>query len=319
MVTGALGFIGSHLTEALLDKDEQVVGVSHPTPPENNINVLTSHKAASNLRIIYSDLKNLYEVEQIMKTNAPTHVYHLAALASHRLSMSEPYKYLENNILTTLNILEAARITEPSPRIVFSSSSSIYGNNTPPLREDMKPDPRGPYALSKWICEELCSQYVRDYGLNVVTVRYFNVVGERCRGNIVFRVFAEHASKNIDLEVYGRYINGVFKPAARDFTYVKDAVQGTILAAEKGGKGEVYNIGFGRPVSVKTVAELIIKNLGSRSKIVEKELKPHESLESYSDNTKARKQLGWKPVTDIEEMVKKFTEYWKNTTHDPLH
>ncbi len=317
VVTGALGFIGSHLVETLLDRGEKITGISNPSPPENNLNSLTSHKSASNLKVEYNDLKDLEKVKEIFRIIKPDAVYHLAALASHRLSMNEPYKYLENNILSTLNILEAARLSEPSPRILFSSSSSIYGKNTPPLREDMKPDPMGPYALSKWICEELCSQYVKDYGLDVVIVRYFNVVGERCRGNIVFRVFAERASKNLDLEVYGRYVDGVFKPASRDFTYVKDAVQGTILAAERGGRGEVYNIGFGRPVSVRKVAELIIKQLGSSSRIVEKELKPHEALESYSDNTKAREQLGWRPRTDIEDMVAKYIRYWKTTQPSP--
>ncbi|MEM0454347.1 MAG: NAD-dependent epimerase/dehydratase family protein, partial [Nitrososphaerota archaeon] len=164
-----------------------------------------------------------------------------------------------NNVRTTLNVLEAARTTEPSPRVVFASSSSVYGDHQPPLREEMPPRPKGPYALSKWIGEELCKEYVRSYGLEVVTVRYFNVVGERCRSNIVFKVFADRIASGQPVDVNGRTVDGVFRPAERDFTYVGDVVEGTILAAERGRPGEIYNLGRGEPQSVLRLAELMME------------------------------------------------------------
>ncbi len=310
IVTGAFGFVGSHLVEYLLDKDEEVVALSHPAPPENNYKYLRSHPRAGKLNVVLTDIRSLDALKMVFKNLQPSVVYHLAAIASHRLSLDEPHLYLENNILTVLNVLEAARMTEPQPRVVFSSSSSVYGDNSPPLREDMQPRPKGPYALSKSIGETLCMHYHNTYGVDCVVVRYFNVVGERCRANIVFRIFADRITRGEPVEVYGRYVDGTFRPASRDFTYVKDVVEGTVLAADRGRGGEVYNIGYGRPVSVLKVVEYLVKYLRREADVVYKELKPHETLESYCDNSKARGELGWSPRVDVEETVKRYAEWY---------
>ena len=310
IVTGAFGFVGSHLAEFLLSRGEDVAALSHPAPPENNYRYLASNPEARRLRVVLADVRSLDALKLLFRSLKPEVVYHLAALASHRLSLDNPYPYLETNITTVLNVLEAARVTEPSPRIIFSSSSSVYGDNSPPLREDMKPMPKGPYALSKSIGEELCMHYNKTYGVDCVVVRYFNVVGERCRSNIVLRIFADRIVKGEDVEVYGRIVDGVFKPAVRDFTYVGDVVKGTVLAAERGRAGEVYNIGYGRPVSVLNIAYFLMKHIGRETGVVYKELKPHEALESYCDNSKAREELGWKPEVDVEETVKRYVRWY---------
>jgi nucleoside-diphosphate-sugar epimerase len=258
------------------------------------------------------DLADLNSFKRLLRSFQPSTIYHLAALASHRLSNRDPHPYLHNNLNTVLTVLEAARTTEPTPKIVFTSSSSVYGDNQPPLREEMTPRPRGPYALSKLMGEQLCRLYSEEYGLQCPIIRYFNVVGERCRGNIVFKIFADRIARGESVEVNGRYVDGVFKPAERDFTYVKDAVEGTKLVGEKGVGSEIYNIGFGRPVSVAKVAELLMASMGRRVRIVEKELQPHETLVSYSDNRKARENLGWQPKTDLEEMVKRYAEWYRS-------
>jgi len=310
LVTGAFGFIGSHVVERLLDDGEEVVAVGIAPPAEDNLKHLTAHKSSHKLRIAAQDLTDLNSFKRILKSFQPSTVYHLAALASHRLSHRDPHPYLHTNLNTVLTVLEAARTTEPTPKIVFTSSSSVYGDNPPPLREDMAPRPRGPYALSKLMGEQLCRLYSEEYGLQCPIIRYFNVVGERCRGNIVFKIFADRIARGEPVEVNGRYVDGVFKPAERDFTYVKDAVEGTILVGEKGVGPEIYNIGFGRPVSVAKVAELLMASMGKRVRIVEKELQPHETLVSYSDNKKAREKLGWRPKTDLQEMVKRYAEWY---------
>ncbi|MCX8193417.1 MAG: GDP-mannose 4,6-dehydratase [Nitrososphaeria archaeon] len=310
MVTGGFGFIGSHLVEKLLDMGEEVVVLSHPKPPENNYRYIIRNPNSHRMNVVYSDMKNLDSMVSILETFKVDLVYHLAAIASHRLSVKDPYTYLENNYTSLLNLLEAARVVEPSPKIVFTSSSSIYGDHEPPLREDLEPRPRGPYALSKFFGERLCKLYVELYGLDCSIIRYFNVVGERCRGNIVFKIFAEKISVGEPLEVYGRWINREFKPAERDFTYVSDAVEGTIAVGIKAGRGEVFNIGFGRPVSILKVTELMMEAFGKRVKMTFIELQPHESLVSYCDNSKARSILGWVPKTDIEEMVKHYVDWF---------
>ncbi|MEM1948792.1 MAG: NAD-dependent epimerase/dehydratase family protein [Candidatus Caldarchaeum sp.] len=311
IVTGAFGFIGSHLVERLVQWGEDVVAVGVAPPQEDNRHVLTKIAGSGKLEIRYQDVAKIDDMKELFTKYQPSIVYHLAAIASHRLSKQEPYKYLHNNYNTVLSVLEAARTAEPSPKIVFSSSSSVYGDNIPPLKENMQPHPKGPYALSKLLGEELCKHYTTEYGLNCIIVRYFNVVGERCRGNIVFRIFAERILRGEPLEVGGRRVDGVFRPAMRDFTYVADAVEGTIFAGEKAKGFEIFNIGFGRPVSVMKVAELMLKEFGKSLPVVEKELLPHETLVSYSDNTKARERLGWAPKIDIVEMVQRFVKWFK--------
>ncbi|MDW8062952.1 MAG: GDP-mannose 4,6-dehydratase [Candidatus Caldarchaeum sp.] len=312
-MTGAFGFIGSHLVEKLLDNGEEVVAVGTAPPQEDNMHLLVTHEKSANLRVVRTDVSQLESVKALMKDFRPRLVYHLAAIASHRLSRKDPYLYLTNNYNTVLAVLEAARQTEPTPKIVFASSSSVYGDSQPPLREEMPPKPKGPYAFSKLLGEQLCVHYHDEYGLVCPMVRYFNVVGERCRGNIVFNIFARSIAQNLPVEVYGRYVNGLFKPAERDFTYISDAVEGTVLVGEKGLGCEIYNIGYGRPVSVRKVAELMMENMGRRVAIVEKELLPHETLVSYCDNTKAVRMLGWNPKTDIEEAVRRYVEWFRKS------
>ncbi len=309
IVTGAFGFIGSHVVEHLIKAGEEVVAVGLAPPSEDNLSYLLRYSQSGRLRIARLDVGSLEAVKTLLKTHQPPIVYHLAAIASHRLSMQDPYTYLHNNYNTVLAVLEAARATEPSPKIVFSSSSSVYGDNPPPLREDMPPRPRGPYALSKLMGERLCEMYSEEYGLRCPVVRYFNVVGERCRRNIVFRVFAERILRGEPVEVNGRTVGGVFRSAERDFTYISDAVEGTLRVGERIDGFDVINIGFGRPVSVRRIAELMMESLGRRVPILERELLPHESLLSYSDNSRARELLGWSPKINVEEMVARYAQW----------
>lgn len=317
LVTGAFGFIGSHLVESIAKSGSEVVAVGHPSLGDHYLDELLKGEYATRIHPVLADLKSFDAAASIFQRFRPRVVYHLAAIASHRLSFNEPYLYLDNNLRTTLNVIEAARISRVSPRILFASSSSVYGENRSPLTEDLQPRPKGPYAVSKWLCEELAKAYHRDYSLDVVIVRYFNVVGERCRSNIVFRVFADKISSGREVEVNGRVVEGVFRPAARDFTYVEDVVRGTILAAEKGRSGEVYNLGRGVPVSVLDVAYEMMRLFGRNVEIIQRELSPHESLEVYSDSSKARRELGWAPQVGFEEMVKRFIEWYKATYHHP--
>jgi len=310
LVTGGLGFIGSHLVERLIGLVEDVVALGHPRLGENYLDDLLRAKGEGRLIALLLDLNDLNAVKTVLERFKPEVVFHLAALASHRLSVEQPHLFIDNNVRTTLNVLEAARTTEPSPRVVFASSSSVYGDHQPPLREEMPPRPKGPYALSKWIGEELCKEYVRSYGLEVVTVRYFNVVGERCRSNIVFKVFADRIASGQPVDVNGRTVDGVFRPAERDFTYVGDVVEGTILAAERGRPGEIYNLGRGEPQSVLRLAELMMELMDRRVEVRRRELAPHEALVSYSDSSKAQRELGWRPRVGFEETVRRYVDWY---------
>lgn len=310
IVTGGLGFIGSHVVEKLHSKGEEIVVVDKKKLNDKILNELRESPAFNEKRIIYGDLRDKQFVESLINRFEPTTIYHLAALASHRLSIDDPYSYIEQNTVTLLNILEAARTSRAKPKIVFSSSSSIYGNLPPPLKEEMKPEPAGPYALSKYFGEQLCKLYHDLYGVSCIILRYFNVVGERCRGNIVLKIFVDNILQGEPLVVNGRWIDGKFQPATRDFTYVGDIADGTILAGQLDSGFEVINLGAGRPTSVLELAERVIEEMGGHmSEIKYAELSPHEALHSYSDNSKARKLLKWEPKTDIKTIVKRYVDW----------
>ncbi|MEN3048566.1 MAG: GDP-mannose 4,6-dehydratase [Candidatus Caldarchaeales archaeon] len=310
IVTGAFGFIGSHLVEALIASGADVLAVGHPSIALREVEELHGARGPSRTLPVLIDLRSAEQVFQLFGSHGPERVFHLAAMSSHRLSLLQPHTFIENNVMALLNVLEAARRCEPSPRVVFASSSSVYGDQRPPHSEDMPPKPKGPYALSKWMGEELVRGYASDYGLDAVVVRYFNVVGERCRTHNVFRVFADRITSGQAVEVNGRTVDGVFRPATRDFVYVGDAVEATVLASERGRRGEAYNVGRGEPVSVEELAHEMMAAIGRRVEVVRRELAPHESLESYGDVSKARRELGWSPRTDLRAMVRRYVEWY---------
>jgi nucleoside-diphosphate-sugar epimerase len=310
IVTGGLGFIGSHVAERLVERGEEVIIVDKKKEDEALLRELRQIPAFEEARILYGDLRDRRFVEGLINKYEPTTIYHLAALASHRLSIEDPYTYIEQNTTTLLNVLEAARKSRTKPRIVFSSSSSIYGNTPPPLREEMEPRPSGPYALSKYFGEQLCRLYHELYDVGCIVLRYFNVVGERCRGNIVLKIFVDNVLEGKPLVVNGRWIDGKFHPATRDFTYVGDIADGTILAGQLKSSYDVINLGAGRPTSVLELAERVIEEMGKdRSRIEYASLSPHEALHSYSDNSKARRLLNWEPRVDLKTIVKRYVEW----------
>lgn len=310
LVTGGLGFIGSHAAEMLIQKGIEVVIIDKKKTQDSFSSELRSSPLFDNAKIVYGDLRERQFVEKVINEYEPSTIYHLAALASHRLSIEDPHLYIEQNTITLLNILEAVRNSNTNPKIIFSSSSSIYGNTPPPLNENTQPNPAGPYALSKYFGERLCRLYNELYGVNTIILRYFNVVGERCRGNIVLKIFVDNVIEGKPLLVNGRWIDGRFEPATRDFTYVGDVAEGTILAGQLKSKFDIINLGAGRPTSVLELAKTVIEEIGNnKTEILFAELAPHEALHSYSDNTKARKILNWEPKTNIRSIVKKYIEW----------
>ncbi|MFQ5762842.1 MAG: GDP-mannose 4,6-dehydratase [Candidatus Bathyarchaeia archaeon] len=313
VVTGGFGFIGSHLTEGLLGRGFTVTAFNRDDANSANIEEIKVHPGASNLKVVVGEATSLEDVVRTVK--GASVVFHLAALTSHRLSLSDPHAYLSENVTGTVNVLEAARRVEPTPKVVFASSSSVYGKQDCPWVETMTPKPEGPYALSKHFGEKLCGLYHEQYGIPMVILRYFNVVGERSRGNIVISVFAERLAKGLPPQVYGKQSGSDFVPASRDFTYVGDTVEGTILSAEKQeAVGEVINLGGGNAHSVLRVAELMVKEFGVEGRIqpVLEPLSAHESLTSFADGEKAKKVLGWTPKVSLEETVRRYCEWFKS-------
>jgi nucleoside-diphosphate-sugar epimerase len=300
LVTGAAGFIGSTLSERLLADGADVVGLDCFTDyypravKERNLSGLAGH---SRFRFVESAIRDA-DLAALLRDR--THIFHLAAQAGVRKSWGRDFAvYTVNNIEATQLLLEAACAASGLERLVYASSSSVYGDNVAiPMREDALPQPVSPYGVTKLAAEQLCHLYYTNYGLPAVSLRYFTVYGPRQRPDMGFHKFLRAAIRAEPIRVYG---DG---EQTRDFTFVHDAVNATVAAAVRGVSGRVYNIGGGSRVSVNHVVEVIGRVTG-RQPIVEVEsAQPGDMRHTYADTSLARADLGFQPQISLEEGLK---------------
>ena len=290
IVTGGAGFIGSNLVNKLIEFGYEVVIIDNlSTGFKNNVNP----KATLHILDI-SKHKN--QIERIMV--GADIVFHLAALARVQPSIKDPLKFNEHNITGTLNVLFAA-YKAGVKRVVYSASSSAYGNTKIlPTPENAPTNPLSPYGLQKYVGEQYCKMFSEVYGLDTVSLRYFNVYGEQMNFTgaykTVIAVFIEQMKKGEKLNIVN---DGNQK---RDFTYVGDVVKANILAAtnHENFNGEVYNVGNGKNFSVNEVADMF----NGEKKYGEKRIEPFETL---ADNQKI-KSLGWKPTGNLSKWIKNY-------------
>ena len=262
LVTGVAGFLGSHLAEALLDRGHRVTGVDAFTPyyaralKESNLEAL---RARPGFRFVEADLRSASIAPLV--TGSPW-VFHQAAQPGVRASWDEGFAdYVSHNLLGTQRLLDACR-TAHTERLVFASSSSVYGNVPEGLvGEDAPARPLSPYGVTKLASEKLVEVYHREFGLHTVSLRYFTVCGPRQRPDMAFHKILRALHRD---EEFPRYGDG---SQERDFTYVGDAVEANLLAAERGRAGAVYNIGGGHPVSLSYTIEVLEQATGRRGRI----------------------------------------------------
>ena len=308
LVTGAAGFIGSHLTERLLQRGWSVRGVDafldyYPRAiKEKNLQWALGHEAFTFLE------EDLVECDCSKLVQGADVVFHLAAQAGVRKSWGENFQvYTANNIDATQRLLEAAaQRDEPLKAFVFASSSSVYGDvETFPMREDGPTRPISPYGVTKLACEDLCALYWKAYGVPTVGLRYFTVFGPRQRPDMAFNLFIRSMLAGEPLRVFG---DG---EQTRDFTYVFDAVEATIAAAEGGRPGVVYNIGGGARVTLREVIEILARVAGVKPEIVHQEAQRGDMRHTAADITRAREELGYKPSFNLEEGLAREYEWIK--------
>jgi nucleoside-diphosphate-sugar epimerase len=298
LVTGAAGFIGSHLTAALLDKGATVVGIDCFTDyypralKERNLeeNRLREGFRFAEAKIQTADLPALLD--------GVTHVFHLAAQAGVRKSWGQDFKiYTVNNIDATQMLLEAC-VGRPIERFVHASSSSVYGDRAAiPMREDALPQPVSPYGVTKLAAEQLGYLYHVNFKVPTVAMRYFTVYGPRQRPDMAFNRFIRAAIKDEPITLYS---DG---EQTRDFTFVADAVAATMAAGERGVPGTSYNIGGGSRVSMNHVVTIIEKIAGHPLKIVREDAQKGDMRDTYADTTAARRDLGFAPTVSLEEGI----------------
>lgn len=296
LVTGVAGFIGSTLAEQMLGAGVDVVGIDcftdyYPRPlKERNLAGCATHPR---FRFIEARIRDA-NLPALLADR--THVFHLAAQAGVRKSWGQDFAiYTENNIEATQLLLEAC-VGRPIERLVYASSSSVYGDHTSlPMREDALPQPVSPYGVTKLAAEQLCYLYHANHGVPAVSLRYFTVYGPRQRPDMGFHKFLRAALRNEPIAVFG---DG---EQTRDFTFVTDAVSATIAAGDRGVPGRVYNIGGGSRVSINDVLEMIGRVSGRRPLINTEATQKGDMRHTYADTWLARTDLGFLPAVGLEE------------------
>lgn len=291
VVTGGAGFIGSNLVDMLLTDGNNVIVIDNfSSGKKENCN-----KNAVYYDIDLSDTEKKSTITDILQSTEV--IFHCAALARVQPSIIDPVRYEENNTLGTINLLKSA-VDAGVARVVYSASSSVYGATEKlPSKESDVPNPISPYANQKHYGELCCKMFSKVYGIESVSLRYFNVFGERqnaegAYANVV-GIFLKQVYEGKALTING---NGTQR---RDFTYVGDIVNANILASQslKVGKGEVINIGSGKNISINSLARLF----GGKRIYLNPVNEPYANL---ADVSKAKKLLNWNPTLSVQEWIK---------------
>jgi UDP-glucose 4-epimerase len=308
LVTGVAGFIGSTLADRLCADGSDVVGLDCFTdyyPRALKERNLAGLRGQSRFRFVESSLGEA-DLGSLLADR--THVFHLAAQAGVRKSWGRDFSvYTVNNIEATQVLLEACT-RHPIERLVYASSSSVYGDGVSlPMREDALPQPVSPYGVSKLAAEQLCYLYHVNFGVPTVSLRYFTVYGPRQRPDMGFNRFIRATLSGAPIAVYG---DG---EQTRDFTFVADAVSATVAAATRGGAGRVYNIGGGSRVTVNEVLEMIGRVAGRRPVLRSEAAQKGDMRHTYADTSLAQRDLGFSPTVSLEEGLAAEHQWLANT------
>jgi len=306
VVTGAAGFIGSHVCEALLAGGWRVTGIDcfdeFYDPAVKRRNLETSRQYA-NFSLCEADIRDAKAMDQALggEVNA---VIHLAARAGVRPSIENPLLYQDVNVRGTCVLLEAAR-KHKIEKFLFASSSSVYGNNSKvPFAESDNVDfPISPYAATKKAGELICHTYYHLYAMNITCLRFFTVYGARQRPDLAIHKFARLIEMGEPIPMFG---DGTMK---RDYTYYKDIVSGVLSALEHCNGYRIYNLGNSSPVALKDLIAAIEQALGRRSQINQLPTQPGDVVQTYADLTRVRAELGFEPGTDLQTGLREFVDW----------
>ena len=308
-MTGAAGFIGSHVVESLLERGDEVIGIDNFDPfysrelKEGN---LTGARRHSRFTFFEGDIGDLSLLRSALTSE--TVILHLAAKAGVRPSIADPVGYARANVLGTATVVEAARQAGVR-RMVLASSSSVYGNDTPsPFREDASAlHPVSPYAATKRGAELLLMSVAPLIDLRVAALRYFTVFGPRQRPDLAIHSFARRMLAGEAITLFGT------GSEARDYTYCADIVAGTLAAMDWTATApagvEVFNLGGNRSIALRELVESLAAAIGVVPKIMWAPMQPGDVNFTSADLSKSLRVLGYSPATSFEEGIDRFVEW----------
>jgi UDP-glucuronate 4-epimerase len=310
IITGAAGFIGSTLTDALLKKGLKVMGIDNFDPfydrsiKEENI---SSALQDSGFQFREGDIRDCEFLDKCLSEFKPDVIMHLAAKAGVGPSLNNSWEYYNVNVMGTLNVLEMVRKNDVK-KMIFASSSSVYGNNPkiPFSESDTVDFPISPYAASKKAGELLCYTYHHLYQISVLCLRFFTVYGPRQRPDLAIHKFVKGILNNDTISLYG---DGSTK---RDYTHVDDIVEGITSAIENLRGYDIINLGGSQAVSLIDLVSIIEKYTLRKAVLEYLPLKDGDVIQTFADINKAREILCFNPKVDIETGIKKYIQGFKN-------
>lgn len=309
LVTGGIGFIGSHVCEHLLDAGHTVCALDDlndfydPAIKQNTLRELQAR--AQSFAFVHADITQRDELDEVLASMPFDQIIHLAARAGVRPSLEQPALYQRVNIEGTANLLEAAR-KQGVKKVTIASSSSVYGinSNIPFSEEDPIFSTISPYAASKLACEALGHTYHHVYGMDICMLRFFTVYGPRQRPDLAIHKFAKLLHANQPITVFG---NG---SSSRDYTYITDTVAGVIACTQQEFGYEIINLGESETVDLNRLIELLETALDTQADIIHQPEQPGDVPITYANIEKAQRLLGYHPKTKIEDGIPKFVEWF---------
>ena len=308
LVTGCAGFIGMHLSSALIEKNYYVIGIDtlnnyyDVNLKKDRLKILKNH---NNFKFIKVDISKKNDLERIFKDNDIDKVVNLAAQAGVRYSLKNPNSYIESNVLGFMNILECCRHYKIKG-LIYASSSSVYGGNKeiPFSVEHIVDSPISIYAASKKSNELMAHAYNHLFGLRSTGLRFFTVYGPWGRPDMAMYIFAKKINNGEPIPVFN---NGNMK---RDFTYIDDIVNGIVSSIQKNYNYEIFNLGNNSSEPIMDVVRIIESKIGKSAKLNYQPMQLGDVKETYADIEKSKIKLGYLPKTDIKKGIIYFLDWY---------
>ncbi len=309
LITGGAGFIGSHLTKKLLDKNYRVISIDNLSSyynPKIKIRNISTFKNHENYLFSKTSILDIVRLKKLINNTKINIVVHLAAQPGTRLSFIKPLIYEKNNVAGTYQILGLCKDIKPE-KFIFASSSSVYGNSPTPFNEEKTTvKPLSLYGATKLAGEHACFTYHKNFNISMAILRFFSVYGPGGRPDMAPYIFSKAAYSDKTVDIFG---DG---SSSRDWTYINDITKGIYKVIKKRLSFEIINLGSNKPITLNRMISSIEKNSGKKLKIQTVNFRKDEPLSTYADINKAKRLLNWKPKTNFDQGIKLFINSFLN-------